>query len=337
MVSLTRNEFDILLVTFSWLLGFAPLFIWHTRSALGRPPTWRPPTWVQCVGLALVMSPFVRMGIGLSLTFENLFTFTVLEPAPRAAIWRAVWRDVLYDFFIPVIGLAIWSNALPKWLASRRAARTPVAGMLHENGLAPRFSWARDATNGFALFVFIAAAYVGAFVLSKTVFADLSANGDETQYWRNITILLIVLRSGMAGLTEELLFRGFLMKRLSKWMPFAAAAVLQAVFFALIHAGYGTWSHLVGPFVFGLGMAWVARHLGVLVTALLHAMVNIVYFAFDVAAYVPGAWALLGVLLALNVAAAIATRMEPARILLRSLAKPFRRDATSDVDEARLG
>lgn len=321
MPSLTRNEYDVLVLALSWIIGFLPLFL---RDLPGVPARLRPKgewTWVKAVGLALVASPFVRMALNFYTSIDALFVYTVLPPLPRDAMWRSVGRNLVEDFLFPVVGLLLLHNAFPGW-ASRRARRGRVPEMLTANGLAPRHSWGRDALRGLTLFFCIALAYLGALAIAG-LFSPQQAGGDESQYWRNITIPLILLVSGVAGLTEELLFRGILLKRLGRVMPWTWAAILQAVLFGLIHAGYGTWTHVVGPAAFGLGMAWVARVLGVVPAALLHAQVNIVFFSLDVAHLNPGVYGLLVALALVNVAAAYATRLDAVRLLWRSLLARF--------------
>ena len=316
MPALTRDQYDVLIVLVSWTLGFLPLFV---QQARGKPGL----TWVQCVGIALVATPFVRMALNIYLSIGALFTFTVLEPVAREALWRSIGRDVVFDLAFPIAGLLILHNAIP-WLASARAPRGDVAGTLRENGLAPKRSWARDAARGSTLFFVIALAYLVALAVSRQISPAL-AGGDESAYWRNITLAQIVLVSGMAGITEELLFRGVLLSRLARIMPFALAAVLQALFFGFIHAGYGTWTHVVAPLAFGLGMAWIVRVLGILPAMLLHTQVNVVYFALDVSDVVPSAWTLVLGLGIVNVWAAFATRFDAIALLWRSLVRAPRR------------
>lgn len=313
--TLTRAEYDAVLLAASWLIGFAPIFA-------GRK--W---TWLQCVGLALLASPFVRFGLDIYLTIDALFVFEVLQPVSREALWSGIQTRLVEDLVVPLVGLLLMTNAVPG-LASTRAPRGRVPDALRAHGLAPWHSWRVDALRGLALFFLVAAAYLAAWWLSRTFLLALSAGGDESQYWRNITIPLIVLVSGTAGLTEEFLFRGVLLTALQKRMRFWAAALVQGFFFALIHSGYGTWTHVVGPLAFGLGMAWVARVLGVLPAALLHAEVNVMFFALDVApTYIAaqGAWgaAKLAALVAAwgfaGAAALWATRADAVKLLWGSL------------------
>lgn len=310
MPPLTRSEYEVLLVALSWVGGFLPLFL--------RRAGW---SWVRCVGLGLVLSPFVRMGLGIYVSIDALFVFEVLQPVAREALWLSVQARVVNYLVLPGVGLLLLHDAVP--LLGRRSVRDA----LWAHGLAPRRSWRRDALRGLALFFAIALAYLGAYAISKLV-PSLLAGGDESAYWRNISIPLIVLLSATAGLTEEFLFRGVLLRALGRVMPWWPAALLQAVLFGLIHAGYGTWTHVLAPAVFGLGMAWVARVLGVLPAALLHAQVNVLFFALDVAPAYVAAQGLLGLAglaaLVLGLAAASAwalwrTRADGVVLLWRSL------------------
>lgn len=323
MVSLTRAEYDVLLFTLCWVGGFLPLFL--------QRQGW---TWTRCLGLALVLSPFVRMGINLSLTFETLFVPTVLQPVAAEALWRGIQTSLTRNLLIPALGLLLLHDAFPRW-AQRRQEVPALREILDANGLGPKHSWRRDALRGLALFFCIAIAYVAAFGLASQVSGILNAGDDESRYWINITLPLIVLVSATAGLTEEFLFRGLLLKRLQGWMPWGVAALLQALLFGFIHAGYGSWTHVLGPLAFGLGMAWVSRVLGIVPAMLLHAQVNVVFFAFDVGPDYVAANGLLGIaglaalllgLAAASVAALVLTRADAIRLLWRSLLRFFRED-----------
>lgn len=331
MVSLTRAEFDVLLFTLCWVGGFLPLFL--------QRPGW---TWTRGLGLALVLSPFVRMGITLSLTYESLGQPGVLQPIAAEAIWRGIGNGLTRNLLVPALGLLLLHDAFPKW-AARRADVPSVRDILDAHGLGPKHSWQRDALRGLALFFCIALAYVVAFGAAEQVKAITDPGDDESRYWIHITVPLIILVSATAGLTEEFLFRGVLLRHLQGWMPWGLAALAQAVFFGFIHAGYGSWVHVLGPMAFGLGMAWVSRVLGILPAMLLHAQVNVVYFTFDVGPDYVAANGLLGVAglaaLLLGVGAAslfalYATRADAIRLLWRSLLRFFRDDVEEKPADA---
>jgi membrane protease YdiL (CAAX protease family) len=68
-----------------------------------------------------------------------------------------------------------------------------------------------------------------------------------------------------APITEELLFRGFLLNALSRYLPFSAAAVLSSVAFAFIHDA----GSVVPVFVVGLVLAVVYHRTGSLIAAII--------------------------------------------------------------------
>lgn len=346
-VALTYVEYQVLLVTVAWIGGFSPLLahaaarrvasqrrgvaryaleprssarvVWDARVdafarwGAGPTPQWR---WWQAVGLALVLSPFVRMGVGVYFDVIALVRttvtggFVVLPAYSTDALWTKAWRHAFYYFLVPAFGLLlVWRG---------RATRQNFA----RAGLAPRESASRDALHGLALFFVILIAYVGAMTLAYMALRDIVlTTGDESQIWANITIPLIIVLSGVAGVTEEFLFRGLMLSSFARVMPWGVAAVVQAVAFGLVHAGYMTWAHVLGPLAFGLGMAWVTRVLGIVPAVLLHAEVNIVFFSIDVADVNPMAWGLVAALAALNVYAAYVTRLAAVRKLWHSIVR----------------
>lgn len=269
MVQISDAQFHLIVLTAAWLGGFLPIFLGKRMS------------WVQGVGLALVLYPFLRMALTLARTFEFLFTPTVLQPASQIALWASVERQIWYNLALPCIGLFLLHN--PYADASGSAtARPRFLDALREHGAGPKHSPRRDVFRGLSLFAFVAGGFLVAYAASKYVAPILSPGSDESLYWRNITLPLIILLPLSAGIAEEFLFRGILLTNLARWLPWSVAALLQAVFFGLIHAGYGTWTHVIGPAAFGLIMAWVARHLGIIVTALLHAEINVVFLTVEV-------------------------------------------------------
>jgi membrane protease YdiL (CAAX protease family) len=66
---------------------------------------------------------------------------------------------------------------------------------------------------------------------SNTVIGKLRANGLQVTTF----ILLIVKALIQTAFTEEILFRGFVAKRLINWLGFTAGNLLQALLFGMVH------------------------------------------------------------------------------------------------------
>ncbi len=66
-----------------------------------------------------------------------------------------------------------------------------------------------------------------------------------------LTWPLVIATSLVAGITEELFFRGYLQRTVGMWG--------QAVLFGITHAGYGTVLQIVVPFVIGIGFGYMVR------------------------------------------------------------------------------
>ena len=67
---------------------------------------------------------------------------------------------------------------------------------------------------------------------------------------------LVLLTCVTAGITEELVFRGYIMPRLQLlFNKTYLSIVISSVIFGLIHFGYGTALNVIGPFIIGLVFA----------------------------------------------------------------------------------
>lgn len=97
---------------------------------------------------------------------------------------------------------------------------------------------------------------------------ELAFSGDVAAF-----VLLAVMACVWAPISEELFFRRFLQRAMAWWMPVAAAVVLQAAIFAVMHDYSGP--HLAAILVLGLSLgglyAWRRR---LLTPMLLHCLQN---------------------------------------------------------------
>lgn len=109
-------------------------------------------------------------------------------------------------------------------------------------------------------------AFVGPFQGTSRLAQDL---------WSNVTPWLLVTLSLTAALTEELLFRGVVYAGLASAMGFVGGAIVQAMLFGFVHAGYGDPLYVLAAGAFGLIQAYVSVRWGLLVAVMVHGQVNL--------------------------------------------------------------
>ena len=96
----------------------------------------------------------------------------------------------------------------------------------------------------------------------------------------NHSIWLLIFGCVTAGVTEELLFRGFMLPRLqvalnSKW----AAILISTVAFAALHYQYHSWREIIGPFFIGLIFAvHYQKYHNIKTVMFVHIMVDLIAF-----------------------------------------------------------
>ena len=92
---------------------------------------------------------------------------------------------------------------------------------------------------------------------------------------------MAILVIGVAPLTEELFFRGFMFAGLRRRMPFIVAAGISAGIWGLFHyTGAGTWGVVIQLAAFGVILSWLYQRTGSLWPAVaVHALNNALAFA----------------------------------------------------------
>lgn len=95
----------------------------------------------------------------------------------------------------------------------------------------------------------------------------------------NVVVAALVI--GVAPLTEEIFFRGFMFAGLRRRLPFLAAGVLSAGVWGLFHyTGPGTWGVVLQLAAFGVILAWLYERTGSLWPPIaVHALNNAIAFA----------------------------------------------------------
>lgn len=293
-----------------------PLFVsWVIAFLLvARKPHW---SWRQGVGLSLILYPLVDMAFGIYASIPTLIANPVLRPLSEYAMWWTFWDKMLLDLALPIVGLLVFHERVPFLEAPSEVVREGAPAMLDQAGVWRARGLLPDVLLGCALVIPIALAYGGASLLANLLFTGANTS-NEVHYWQNLTPLLVLLLSLAAGVTEEFLFRGLMFRYLGARMGLLWAALVQAVLFGFVHAGYGNWAHVVGPALFGLAMAYVTLRLGIMAAVLLHVAVDIVAFGEQVLLRAPGdpfVWAMFLTLAGANVAAYVVFGLEPLRRL----------------------
>jgi membrane protease YdiL (CAAX protease family) len=101
-----------------------------------------------------------------------------------------------------------------------------------------------------------------AVVFCVSLLLKLTGTFVESEKIKEITIIfknnkwLLVFTCLTAGITEELIFRGFLMPRLELLLKNKSLAIaLSSILFGVLHFGYGTLFQVIGPICMGLALA----------------------------------------------------------------------------------
>jgi membrane protease YdiL (CAAX protease family) len=285
-MALAGIERQLLAAALAWLGA------WAVRP---RRPDW---PWTRHAGLALVLYPFLRMAVGAIIAAPLVVQPTVARAIPRAQLWSTATEPLLDKVLLPGLGVLLATGNLPGLQRPLGRAREALADAWRRAGLGPLETTREGTLAGLALFFPVAAAFGLALAFRSTPVGQLLVTGDESQVFVEVTVPLALALSIGPPLAEELLFRGLLLGQLVRRVGVAAGIAGQAVFFGLIHAGYGTLAHVVAPTAFGLALGWVALRVGLGAAVALHAEANLLFFAAELAAD-PAAVALLLVPVAL--------------------------------------
>ena len=133
--------------------------------------------------------------------------------------------------------------------------------------------------SAIAYFAYIGCALVIAALIQpeqEDVTRDLGA--DEGVLGSIAAGLLII---GVAPISEEIFFRGFMFKGLRRGTPFVAAALISATIWGAFHyTGPDTWGVVLQLAVFGVALAWLYERTGSLWPPIaVHALNNALAFA----------------------------------------------------------
>ena len=109
-----------------------------------------------------------------------------------------------------------------------------------------------------SFFKIIASIIIGALLIRLLLYL-LGGNVEENPKLKEIVAVLktnyplLIFTCLTAGITEELIFRGYLMPRMQLFFKNNyASIVISSLLFGLMHIGYGTLFQILGPMVIGL-------------------------------------------------------------------------------------
>ncbi|WP_137846342.1 CPBP family intramembrane glutamic endopeptidase [Microbacterium sp. 2FI] len=191
---------------------------------------------------------------------------TQLNPSrDQAAFW-----DVLYQVLSVFFGLAL--VALVVYLLWE-----PGSNALRRIGLDFR-GFGRDAGRGILLALAIGVPGLALYAIGRAlgITVQVQASPLDAAWW---TVPLLLLAALRAGLTEEVIFIGYLFDRLRRlgwgwWSIILTTAALRAAYHA--YQGIGP---IIGNFVMGVAFGWCYRRWGrVMPLVIAHTVIDIVAF-----------------------------------------------------------
>lgn len=191
---------------------------------------------------------------------------TSLNPGANAQqFWDVLYQFVGQFFALAPIALAIYLLWEPGVSAFRRI------------GLDFR-RIGRDAGGGVLLVAVIGIPGIGLYALGRAlgITVQVDASPLDPSWW---TVPLLLLAAVRAGLTEEVIFIGYLFDRLRRlgwgtWTIILSTAALRASYHA-----YQGWGPMAGNFAMGIVFGWVYHRWGrVMPLVIAHTLIDIIAF-----------------------------------------------------------
>lgn len=191
---------------------------------------------------------------------------TSVNPGASASEFWPVLYQFLSQFFALVpVALAIWLLWEPGKSAFRRI------------GLDFR-RFGGDVGRGLLLIAVIGVPGLGLYALGRALDITLQVDASplDPSWW---TIPLILLAAVRAGLTEEVIFIGYLFDRLRRlgwgwWAIILSTAALRGAYHA--YQGFGP---MIGNFVMGIVFGWCYRRWGrVMPLVIAHTLIDVIAF-----------------------------------------------------------
>lgn len=261
-----------------WMLGLATAV---AARALGQ-------RWMQAAGIGIMTVPVWETLWGILDSLEPLVQGGfVFQAFTRHQLSSLYLNKLVEDLGYLTLGFLLYASR--DFKAVLRQTPRSLANTLARAGLP-----LGKRTEAGSIFAGLLAfpVLLTATLLVNWLLAGVDAlnQSDESSVYDRMTVYQAILISLAAGFGEELVYRGILQVGLSKRLPMAAAVLVQAIVFGFAHSGYGTWSHVILPTLFGVVAGLVAWRFGIWAAIALHVLVDLVAFGADASSNVPWLW-----------------------------------------------
>lgn len=243
-------------------------------------------------GLFILAYFFLRATYGFLPDLQTVADPGSVAPTiPRDVLYRIVIAKLFREFVLPAFGLLLLFGAVPGIQSTGAATGAKVRAAFAKARVRFEQGPLVDTMHGLWLFFVVLWLAIGATQLAN----QWLSTGDESQVFVEMTPDLAILLSFAAGFGEEFAYRALLFTFLlwafgahratgrQAWPRVTGALLAQAVFFGLIHAGYGNLAHIVTPFLFGLIAGIIFLRFGFVPAFLVHFLLDVVAFAAPLA------------------------------------------------------
>jgi membrane protease YdiL (CAAX protease family) len=255
---------------------------WITAFVYGR---WRRNmSFAACFGLFILIFHFARQFYLFLPELQTVAdTGSVASAVPAEAFYRTVVAKSFREVFLPAAALLLLYGGFPGLQARADQVRRRAKGIAARFRLGIRKSPLIDTMHGLWTFFLV---LIGAVIVNYYA-TRYASTGDESQVFSQVTPDLVIWISLAAGVGEEFVFRGILLGFLllafrvdrtggaARVLLTSLAIFLQAAFFGLVHAGYGSLAHIITPFAFGIIVGVVFLRFGFLPAVLVHFLIDV--------------------------------------------------------------
>ncbi len=188
--------------------------------------------------------------IGILFILLLLFGTSLMGTAP---VLHLLGQSAINTTLFIITRLAYWLCLAIIWLYAVKIEKQPLL-LWEEKNYA--------ITKYLLFFIAIAGSVIIGNGLIDGVLHVLHISGESKAMDKMMVLFrahksLLLLTAFTAGVTEELIFRGYIQPRLELLFKNTWSAIfISSLLFGLLHYRYGTWFNVLGPFMMGLVFAF---------------------------------------------------------------------------------